>query len=429
MPESSHIIKNYDQLNISPERKIVLDLIEEAFRSIEPRFVMENNFKLHDNILTIRNETFDLSNFERIFLIGFGKGSSGIVKIIENKLGDKLTAGYDIDVVDETFQKVAYTKGTHPLPSEANITYTRTVLDQVKNLTDKDLVLVVVCGGGSVLFEAPYKITLEILNTVNKALLKSGATISEMNVIRKHLSRVKGGGLAKHLFPATVAALIFSDVPGNDLSVIASAPTVKDPTAMDNVKSILEKYKILDQVSLTDEDFIVTPTEDTYFEKVHNIMVLSNQTALQAMQAKAKELEREAIIYSDKMQGDAKIIGQEILKLAQTGKIILIGGETTVHVTGSGQGGRNQSLVLGALAFITDDTIIASFDSDGWDFYESAGAIGDQHTITIAKALHLDQKQFLENDNSYEFFQKVGDGILTGKLESNVSDLMIVFKP
>lgn len=424
-----HTIQNYDALASTPERKLVLSLIDEAFRSIKPQSVMEKHFRIENNTLTLLDQSFSLNNFERVFLIGFGKGSSGIVKIIEDKLGDTLTAGYDIDVVDETFHKVQYTKGTHPLPSQTNIDYTKKVLENVTNLTEKDLVLVVICGGGSVLFEAPFKIDLETLTATNKALLMSGATISEMNVIRKHLSSVKGGGLAKHLYPATVASLIFSDVPGNDLSVIASAPTVKDPTTMEMVKEIVAKYKIKDTVHLTDDSFTETPTEDMYFEKVHNLMFVSNLTALHAMQEKAKALGYEAIIHSDKMQGDAKTIGQEVLQLAQAGKIILIGGETTVKVTGNGKGGRNQALVLGALPFIADNTLLASFDSDGWDFYELAGAIGDRHTVEKAEKLGLAIKAFLDNDDSYTFFDAVGDGIKTGKLESNVSDLIVIFKP
>lgn len=429
MKQSSHVIKNYDTLAITQPRKIVLDLIEEAFHSIEPQLVMEKNFTVQGTTLKIQQASFDLTKYKRIFLIGFGKGSSGIVKIIESTLGEKLTAGYDIDVVDETFQKVSYTKGTHPLPSETNIMYTKTVLDNIKNLLEDDLVLVVVSGGGSVLFEAPVSISLDQLTLVNKALLQSGASISEMNVIRKHLSRVKGGGLAKHLFPATVVSLIFSDVPGNDLSVIASAPTVKDPTTMDDVSNILQKYQLDAKVNLSTTDFTQTPQDDSYFQNVHNLMILSNQTALHAMLEKAKGLGIEAVIHSDRMQGDAKNVGQELLQLRQQGKIILIGGETTVKVTGKGRGGRNQALVLGALSYVTDDTVLASFDSDGWDFFELAGAIGDQHTVSRAKELKLDTKLFLDNDDSYGFFSKIGDGILTGKRQSNVSDLMIVYKP
>ncbi|HEX8965888.1 MAG TPA: DUF4147 domain-containing protein [Patescibacteria group bacterium] len=421
-------IKNFNSLATTPGRKLVLTLVEEAFSAISPQKVMDTHFVLANNQLIIQGKQFDLAFYKRIFLIGFGKGSSGISKFIEQKLGDKLTKGFDIDVVDETFSKISYTKGTHPLPSQENLDYTQKVLESMQNLSETDLVLVVICGGGSVLFEKPKSLSLEQLTNLNSALLKSGATISEMNVIRKHVSDVKGGKLAKKLYPASVVSLIFSDVPGNDLSVIASGPTVKDPSTKQDMQQIIEKYQ-LQSVGLTENDFEETPKDENVFAKVSNILMVSNVTALTAMQQKAKELGANARILSDRLEGNAKTIGKDLVNQTNAHEILLAGGETTVHVTGKGNGGRNQSLVLGTLPYITDNTtIIVSFDSDGWDFMELAGAIGDYQTIEKAKNLNLNEKAFLDDDNSLEFFQKVGDGINTGKLESNVSDLMIVYK-
>jgi glycerate-2-kinase len=281
------------------------------------------------------------------------------------------------------------------------------------------------------MFEAPHTVTLETLTGISKALLASGATISDMNIIRKHLSRVKGGGLAKHLFPARIVSLMFSDVPGNDMSVIASGPTVKDTTTMDDVKNTLEKFQIKsgeNGVAFSDADFADTVTDDRYFTNVSNFIVVSNMTALKAMEKKAAELGYKTRIYSDHFQSDAKVAGEKLLQEAKDGEILLIGGETTVKVKGHGKGGRNQTLVLAALPFVTQNTIICSFDSDGADMYYFAGALGDTKTVETAKNLGLDEKAYLDDDNSYEFFEKVGDGIDTGKLESNVSDLLIVYK-
>jgi glycerate-2-kinase len=422
-------IKNYAALASNENRKVVLQLIEAALASIAPATVLQNHFLRQGNTLKIQRQTFNLDEYNRVFLIGFGKGSSGICKHIEEKLGDKLTAGFDIDVVDETFQKVHYTKGTHPLPSQVNIDHTRKVLETIHNLTEKDLVLVVICGGGSVMFEKPYKVELETLTQTVKALLNSGANITEMNVIRKHLSSVKGGGLAKHLFPATVASLIFSDVPGNDLSVIASGPTVADHTSMNNVRSILKKYAITEKVKISPTDFTETTTQAKYFAKVHNILMLSNLTAIHAMEMKSRELGYKAYILTDKLQGDARELGRKLLDDTAPGEILLAGGESTIKVTGKGKGGRNQALVVSTLPYIkNNNTVIASFGTDGWDFYGFAGAIGDYQTIHKAKEKNLDPKKYLKNDNTYEFLTQVGDGIDTGKLESNVSDLYIVFK-
>ena len=421
-------IKNFDQLATNENRKVVLSLIEEAFSAIQPQVVFENNFSVHDQTLKILDKSFDLSNFERVFLIGFGKGSALMCKILEKKLGDILTDGYVIDVVEQSFAKLKPTLGTHPLPSQANFDFTQNIIDKFSNLTEKDLVIITTCGGGSVLFEKPNTFDLNKMIEVNKTLLKSGATISEINSIRKHLSQVKGGGLAKILYPASVVNLIFSDVPGNDLSVIASAPLVKDATTVKNAWEIYEKYNMSQTLKLSENDFGETPKEDKYFEKVHNILMLSNHTALNAMEKKARELGKNCFVLTDALQGDARVLGKQLIDQTPSGQILLAGGESTIKITGSGKGGRNQALALCSLPYIKDGTIIASFDSDGWDFYELAGAIADSETLKKITDQNIDVKEYLDNDNSYDFFQKVGDGILTCKLESNVSDLFIVYR-
>jgi glycerate-2-kinase len=335
---------------------------------------------------------------------------------MEDKLGDYLTVGYVIDNVLQKFSKVSFTLGTHPFPSKENINFTENVLQNLSNLTDKDLVFVVICGGGSAMFETPFKASLDTLVEVSNLLLRSGATISEMNVI------------SKHLYPAAVASLIFSDVPGNDLSTIASAPTVKDSTTKNDAMEIVIKYNIQKNISNLQDYFIDLPTDDKYFRNVTNIIVVSNKSALLAMQDKARLLGFETDLYSDRLQGEAKLIGKKLLEVAKPGRILLSGGETTIKVAGKGKGGRNQALVLAALPYVSSGTVIASFDSDGTDFYHFAGAIGDEKTVQKAKDLKLDPHKYLSDDNSYEFFEKSGDGIFTDKLESNVADLMVVLK-
>lgn len=421
------LIKNLDTLSSTSLRKKALSLVDIAFESIQPQTVLKKNITYSGTTLTVRDQDFDLKNFKRVFLVGFGKGSSGVAKYVENLIGDKLTKGFDIDVVDETFTKVQYTKGTHPLPSQENITYTQTVLDEVSGLGEDDLVIVVICGGGSVLFEAS-ALTLEQLSQVNNVLLKSGATISEMNVIRKHLSKVKGGKFAKKLYPATVVSLLFSDVPGNDLSVIASGPTVADKTTEEDVQKILDKYKMEEAMRLPPHVFSATAQDERVFQKVHNILVVSNKTALDAMKEKAAEFGLPIKILTDRLQGDAKELGKYLLDQTEDHSVLLAGGESTIHVTGKGKGGRNQALVLASLAFAKENAILIAFDSDGWDFYGYAGAVGDTETVKKAKEKGLDTQAFLDNDDSYTFLEKTGDGIDTGKLESNVSDLFIVIK-
>lgn len=425
-------IKNYDSLAINDNRKVVLQLIETAFAAVSPQEVFKN-VSLDKKILKIHDKTFDLNNFDRLFLVGFGKGSAGNCKILETKLGDLITDGYVNDVVEETFTKLHATLGTHPLPSQANFDFAKTVIEKLSGLTEKDLVLIVTCGGGSVLFETPARFSLDQMIAVNKALLKCGATITEMNVVRKHLSKVKGGGLAKILFPATVINLIFSDVPGNDLSVIASAPLVQDTTTIKDATAIYEKYQLKDYDVLTPNDFVETPKDDKYFKKVSNILMLTNLTALHAMEEKAAELGQPTVVLTDRLQGDARetgeyLINQAIRQAQNKSLILLAGGETTIKITGKGKGGRSQALVLCSLPFITEDIVIASFGTDGWDFYEFAGALADKDTLKKVADMKLDVNEFLKDDNSYGFWEKVGDGILTGKQESNVSDLFIVYK-
>ncbi len=424
-------IKNASELGTTPQRQAVLSLIETAYESIQPQNAMENNFKIEGNTLSIMDKSYNLTDYDRVFLVGFGKGSAGISKIIEEKLGDKLTEGHVIDASPATFSKIHFTKGSHPVPSILNIAFTQALLKRLATLqlTEKDLVLVVICGGGSAMLVAPYHIPIEKQIEVGKALLKSGANITEMNVVRQHLSEVKGGGLAKALFPTRVASLIFSDVPGNNLTYIASGPTAKVPTKIEDAKAILEKYNLTEELALSDNAFTDNPQDDKYFENVSNIIVLSNDTALEAMQKKAQELGITASIYSNKFEGNASDAGGALLQETKPNSIILAGGETTVHVKGAGgKGGRNQEVVLGALPTLPENTIICSFATDGWDNTEYAGAIGDAATKTKAQELSLNIPNFIDSHDSFNFWQQVNDGIDTGRLPSNVSDLFIVYR-
>ncbi|MDO8627783.1 MAG: DUF4147 domain-containing protein, partial [Candidatus Diapherotrites archaeon] len=341
------LIKNYNVLNKNPQRKICLDLIEVALLSIQPENVIPKNFSLNGDILTIQDKIFDLKNFERVFLLGFGKGSAGLSKKIEEILGNKITLGLVIDLEPQSFSRIEFTLGSHPLPSEQNFTFTQKSIQQFNNLTIKDLIIVVIAGGGSAMLVNPYKISLEKLIETNKQLLKSGANITEMNIVRKHLDIVKGGGLAKLFFPARIVATISSDVPGNDLSTIASGPTVKDATTKEQAFEILKKYNLFEQFSV--DDFLETPKDEKYFTNTTTILMLSNQTALHAMEQKAKELGYKTIILTDKFQNEAKFAGKKLIDQTPPNTILLAGGETTVKVTKKGKGGRNQELVLGAL--------------------------------------------------------------------------------
>jgi glycerate 2-kinase len=427
MPD--RFIQNFNQLATSESRKVVLELMETAYDAIQPHNALKRNVSLDGSTLNISTKQFNLDDFERVYLVGFGKGSAGIASLIENILGERLTGGWVIDASEAPLQKIAFTLGNHPLPSQANLDFTKYIIDNLSSLTEKDLVIVLTCGGGSAMFEYPVSLDLDGIIGVNKALLKSGATISEMNAVRKHVSQVKGGGLAKVLFPATIANLLFSDVPGNDLAVIASGPTVKDPSTIEDALIVFEKYNLAEKTGLTREAFTETPKDDKYFAKLHNLLILSNRTALEAMQQKAEDLGYAAEIFSDKFQGEAKLAGATLLEAAKPGSILLAGGETTVTIEGeAGEGGRNQEVVLGVLSRLQAGDVLTSFASDGWDNTPVAGALGDESTISKAAEHDIKPDDYLQRHDSLAFFTTVADTVQTGRLASNVADLYIVLK-
>lgn len=422
------IIKNYPELASSDTRKVVLNLVEIGLASLQIDAALAKNFNLQGDSLQIVDKTYDLKNYDKIHLIAFGKGSAKVSRIIEEILKDKLTKGYAIDASEERFEKIDFTLGTHPLPSAQNLDFTKKVVDGMQGLTERDLVLVVICGGGSVMFDQPYSVDLNKLIEINQALLESGANIFEVNTIRKHLSKTKGGGLAKILHPAKVVSLIFSDVPGNDLSFIASGPTVKDETTVQMALDIYNQ-KNLQNLNLTEADFTETPKEDTFFSNVDNLLVLSNLTALNVMKAEAEKWGIKAEIFSDKFQSDSLLAGKFLIDNTPPGSILLVGGETTVKVNNKeGKGGRNQALVLSSLKLLDSKTTIVSIDSDGWDNTPAAGAIGDLETLAKAKQMDVSPQEYLDNDNSFLFFNSIEDAIITDRLPTNVADIMLVYK-
>lgn len=419
------LITNFNDLSITPQRKTLLEIIEAGLESLQPDVNFRKTVQFENNILTILGHTYDLADFDHVYLIGFGKGSSTNSKLLENLLGENLTEGYVIDTQEQEFKKIQFTLGTHPVVSQQNVDFTFKLMDRFSKMTDRDLVLVVVCGGGSAMLEHPHSVSIEQKIEIEKALLKSGANIIEMNKIRQHLSDVKGGGLAQILYPATVATLIYSDVPGNDISYIASGPTVKDDTTIDDAMALVTKFNIPD---ITPEVFINNPHDDKYFEKVQNHIVLSNLTALNRMKEIAEQNSLTATIFSDKFQGEAKDASLELMSKQEEPGILFAGGETTVTAKGDGKGGRNQEATLSALINLPDNTLVCFFASDGWDNSEAAGAIADSETKRKTTEQNIDLSSFLENNDSYNAFQQTKDAIITGRLPSNVADLMIVWK-
>lgn len=427
------LIKNRSEL-LKENGKLrgdALDILEAGLEAINTEKVLKSKIFLNGDTFCVDAVSeggmgFQCQFFERIFFIGIGKCAFDGAKVVEDVLGDKLTAGIVLDVKAGVLKRIKSFQGTHPFPSETNMSATKQILEMVADVTEKDLILVLISGGGSSLLCLPHEINCESLTSVTQELFKKGADVFELNTVRKHLSEVQGGGLAKILFPAQVVSLIFSDVLGDDLGMIASGPTVYDHTTVDDALNILKKYEIPSDMIL--QSLIETPKDPRYFAKVRNFLLVSNQNALGAMNEKAGELGYESKIETKTLFGDAEEIGKKIASIKIKPKTtILFGGETTVKIKGGGVGGRNQELALSALSYLPENAVLVSLASDGWDNTPCAGALADKKIFKKAKSSGLDPKKFLEESNSFSFWQKLGDGgISTGRLGSNVSDLVIM---
>lgn len=417
------MIKNFDKLAVSDERKKLLEILDYGLEMVRSEKIIEDSIVLKGDLLYINNQPFDLSEFEKIYVLGIGKASARACEALERILENRIYAGYCIDVMPAKLNVVTLTQGTHKEMAKKNFSFTNAVVSVLGNLTQKDLVISIICGGGSALFCYPYQSEVITGKSLFERLTKKGATIKEINTIRKHLSLVKGGGLAKIIYPATLIGLIFSDVPGDDLNFVASGPTVKDKTTIVDAQNILDKYNIDEKV-----EFIETPKQDKYFKRVYNYLVCSNKIALEVMEQKARSMNLKARIWKNDFESDANEAAKLLLQEAKTGELLLVGGETTVKIKGNGLGGRNQQVALSALQFIKEEEILISCASDGYDNSDASGAIADKYTLQKAKNLGLNIKSYLDNNDSFNFFAKTGDQIITGLTGINISDLFLIFK-
>lgn len=402
--------------------------------AIDTGAVIENNVKTDGDSIIAGGVAFKTGEKGRVFLVGVGKCSSEAALAIEKILGDKLAGGIVLDVrePEQIGTKVKYYGGTHPFPSEKNVEVAKEIADFLKKLDENDFVIFIISGGGSTLLCLPSEgNTCVEEELILKQLFAVGATIEEINTIRKHISHARGGCLAKYSYPARSVALIFSDVPGNDLSFVASGPTVKDETTIVDAANILAKYNVLAACKLTGCGLVETPKEDKYFEKVTNVLAVSNNLALDAMKNEAKKLGFEPKIVTDRIEGEARDVGESIvgaLHKEPKRTCLLYGGETTVTVDKHGRGGRNGELALSVLRFVEDGELLAAVASDGRDNCEYAGAIVDLAGWQKAESLGLDIKEHLANHDPAPFFEQTGDYLMTGPTGSNVSDLLIAIK-
>jgi glycerate-2-kinase len=435
------IIKNYNALKKSKEREIALKVLEKGITSVLPENVIRNNVILEGNVLKIKDQEFNLEDYDHIFVIGGGKASYKMTEAVNKILKKKINKGFVNSVVNKKVGSITVSKAGHPSPDEKGMKGVQKMLSIKPSIND--LIICLISGGGSAMLPMPVEsISLNDLKTINDLLLKAGANIYEVNTVRKHLSQVKGGRLAKALHPATIVSLIISDVIGDDLSVIASGLTAADKSTFKDAILILENYNLTDKIPKNALQYLTSGVEgkaeetvkenDAVLEKVHNFILANNLTALEAMEEEAKKLKLQAVIEDPGIKGEARNVGKYVAEKVLDTKpnsVMIFGGETTVTVKGKGLGGRNQELILSIIENIKDKKVtIASVGSDGIDFYKAAGAIADGNSYKKSQKLKLDIQKHLDDNDSYNFFKKMKDQIITGYTGTNVCDVIVGVK-
>jgi glycerate-2-kinase len=417
-----HWIKNYNELATTENRKLAFEIAEAGLDAINTENVVLKSVKLEQNILNIKGESFDLSKFKKIKVVGFGKCSIEGALALEKILGDKISEGAVVGLYKIPCEYIETFEGTHPRPTELNVKAGKRIFDIVNGSTEEDLIIVVVSGGGSALLSYPESEYIQGQNLYD-AFLETGKTISEMNTIRKHLSLLKGGGLAKIAYPATVVGLIFSDVPGDKFEDVASGPTYKDNTTIKDAEAIINVN------NLGNFELIETPKEDKYFEKVHNFVLVSNKTAVEVMAEKSKELGFNVKVVSTDLYDEVEESLHKIFNEESDNTVVLAAGEPKLVVKKKGgSGGRNLYMSLEEIKFkMTDNkSVFIALASDGMDNSDAAGAVVDENTFKNIERLGIDVEDHIEKFDAYPVFKRSGDMIITGPTGANVSDLMIL---
>ena len=418
-------------------RKHALQIFRAALAAADPQEAVLRHLKFDGRTITAGRRKYSIKKFDRIQVIGAGKASAAMARAVERLLGKRIARGW-INVKDghtAHLRRIHQQESGHPVPDERGVEGARRMAEIAREAGPRDLLICVISGGASALTPAPIPpMTLGQKQELTKKLLASGATIHEINTVRKHLSSIKGGQLAKLAYPATTIALILSDVIGDDLDVIGSGPTVGDRSTVADARAVLGKYGI------TQVEFHETPKPgDAELERVQNIIVGSNEQAIDAAARQAKALGYRTIVLSTRIEGETRdvagvhaAIAKEILATGRPLRApacVLSGGETTVTIRGSGMGGRNQEFVLAAAIALDESgpVTVLSAGTDGTDGpTDAAGAIADSATVSRARALDLDAGAFLVENDSYHFFEKVEGLIKTGPTGTNVMDVRVV---
>jgi glycerate 2-kinase len=438
---------------VRERRERALAILSAALEAVDPVNATKRQVSLSDETLRIGQRIYDLGRYRNIYVIGGGKAGGSMAQAIEEILGGRVTAGL-VNVkygYGAETEMVRLNEAGHPIPNAAGMAGTKQMAELARKATDEDLIICLISGGGSALMTLPVEgITLADMKSLTDTLLRCGATINEINAVRKHLSQIKGGNLARLAYPAEIVSLILSDVVGNPLDVIASGPTVPDTTTFADAHGIIEKYGLLgelprpivERLRQGKEGLIAeTPKEgDDIFTRTYNLIIASNEVAAEAATTKAKELGFHSLLLSTFIEGEAREVAKVFAAVAKeilhAGRpvprpaCVVAGGETTVTVRGSGLGGRNQEMALSAALEIAglEDVMIIPLATDGTDGpTDAAGAIAGGSTLQRAQEAGLSAIQYLANNDSYQFFQQLGDLLITGPTNTNVNDLTFTF--
>lgn len=420
-------------------------------RSVLPEKLIRRILRLEGEVLKAGDYIIPLEGIRNIYVIGAGKASAAMGHYVETVLGDRINGGHIVVKYDHSCKLISIevSEAGHPVPDENGFRAAQRIREIAENAGENDLVICLLSGGGSSLMaDIPEGLLPEELFIINNLLIRSGASINEINCVRKHLSGLKGGQLARIVWPARLLTLIISDVIGDPPEVIASGPTVPDPSTFRDALGVIDDYNLRPDLTsglikyLSDGAEGLHPETpkpgDPVFDGTINILAGTNMTALQAASAEAGRLGYRPFIIDNALAGDVESVSESLVAAAVSFRdnndiekpvCLLYGGETTIKVTGGGVGGRNQHLALSAAMRLKDVpgiTILAA-GTDGTDgTSDAAGAVVDSLTISGSLAINIDPESFLSGFDSYNFFRMAGGQIVTGPTYTNVMDLVVV---
>ena len=427
------------------------EIFAAGVKSADPFAAVTRSVQLRNDRLRVGKQSYDLSAIRNIFIAGCGKAAARMALALQNLLGERMCGG--IIVVKYGYplplEKIEVIEAGHPIPDKAGQRGARQVMDLARRCSHEDLLFFLVSGGGSALLPCPSRgLSLEDKQRTTEALLKSGATIEEVNAVRKHISQIKGGRLAQLAAPARLISLVLSDVIDDSLEAIASGPTAPDRSTYADCVKIIQRYDLGGRIPATVVDILergvkgrVAETlkpSNSIFRNVQNLIVGNNRLALAAARQHAAALGYHTWVLSDSMEGESRTVARSycalVKEIVRTNKpverpaCVLSGGETTVTVRGDGLGGRNQEFALAAAIESDglDGVVVLSGGTDGTDGpTEAAGGIIDGSTLTRGRAKNLDPQTFLARNDSYHFLRATDDLLITGPTFTNVMDLQI----